>query len=70
LVDIISTIYAYTLKIPVDFISYYIGYDDTYAKCYNFDVGDQVDSIKNGFNQAANEFKTNFGKFDLSTIQI
>ena len=70
LVSIFSTIYAYTLKIPVDFISYYIGYDNTHDKCYKFDVGYEVDSIKNGFNQAANEFKTNFGKFDLSTIQI
>ena len=70
LVDIISTIYSYTLKIPLEFISSSIGYADAYDKCYKFDVGEEVDSIKSGFNQAANDFKTNFGRFDLSSIQI
>ena len=61
-------IYALTLKIPIDFIAEWTGYNDYYDKCYNFDVKSEVNSIKQGFNEASNEFKDSFGEMNFNNI--
>jgi hypothetical protein len=68
ILNFFSTIYKYTLKIPVDFIMVWTGFDKWWDKCLDFDVGGEIDSITGGFNDAAKEFKQSFGKMDFGDI--
>ena len=66
--DFFKMIYRYTLKIPVDFIAEWSGYNDYYDKCYKFDVKSEVNSIKQSFNEASSEFKNSFGDMNFDDV--
>ena len=66
--NIISTIYAYTLKIPLDWISIQIGLTLWWDKCFNFNVDQQVNSIRAGFNKVGPEFTSKFGHMNLKDL--
>ena len=66
--DFIYTIYKYTLKIPIDFISWLFGLDKWWSKCFDFDVDKEVDSIKDAFNDAAKEFRSTFGEMNFKDL--
>ena len=68
IVDIMSTIYTYTLKILVDFISWLFGLDEWWDKCLSFNVDDEVNSIKDKFDQVGPAFKNSFGKMDFKDL--
>ena len=68
LVSFFSTIYAYTLKIPLEYISSLFGLDDWWTKCFAFDVNKQIKSIKTKFNDANKEFKSTFGHMDFKEL--
>ena len=66
----------YTIALPLDIvtnlilkfsiINYISGFFKT--KCYGFDVDKQVKSMGNGFTNAANDFKKNFGKLNFADV--
>ena len=68
----INTIYAYTLKIPINFIFNFIskisGYESFHNKCYNFNIKPQINSIKDGFNKVGQAFIKDFGHIDFSKL--
>lgn len=64
----ISTIYAYTLKIPLEYISKWIGLTAWWDKCFNFNVDEQVHSITDGFNKVGPEFKSKFGHMNFNDL--
>jgi hypothetical protein len=64
----VSTIYAYTLQIPLAYISKLIGLTDWWDTCFNFNVDDQVNSITDGFNKVGPEFITRFGHMNLNDL--
>ena len=66
--DFFKLIYSYTLKIPVDFFAEWSGYNDYYDKCYKFDVKSEVNSIKQGLNEASREFKNSFGDMNFEDV--
>jgi hypothetical protein len=68
LVSVISTIYAYTLQIPLSFISKMVGLDDWWAKCFNFNVNTQLKSINKKFKKAGGEFTSKFGHMDFKGL--
>ena len=51
----------------LEFVKNYVN-NDYYDKCYNFDVKSEVNSIKQGFNEASNEFKDSFGEMNFNNI--
>ena len=63
-----STIYAYTLKIPVAFINWLLGVDEWWDKCFNFNVDEETNSIVDKFNQVGPAFKNSFGKMDFKDL--
>ena len=66
--NFISTIYDYTLKIPLEYLSWLIGLDEWWSKCFSFDVNKEISSIKNKFNDANKEFKTTFGRMNFKDL--
>jgi len=66
----ISTIYKYTLRYPVDFISYHSGYDASVKKCYGFNVDDEIGKMNNKLNDIDKAFKKDFGKLNFNKIKI
>ena len=66
--DIISTIYKYILKVPLEYISCLIGLTAWWDKCLSFNVDDEVNSIKKKFNQVGPAFKKTFGKMDFKDL--
>ena len=66
--DLIKTIYKYTLKIPLDWISKRIGLTDWWDKCFNFNVDDQVKSIKDKFKKVGPEFTSKFGHMNFKDL--
>ena len=66
--DIISTIYTYTLKVPLEYLSCLIGLTAWWDKCLSFNVDDEVNSIKKKFNQVGPAFKKTFGKMDFKDL--
>ena len=68
LADLISTIYEYTLQVPLEYLSYLVGFDDWWDKCYNFNVSDELDSITSKFKAVGAEFVDSFGHIDWSVL--
>jgi hypothetical protein len=66
--DILSFIYDYTLHIPVSFIAWLFEVDKWWDKCFNFNVDEQVNSIKDKFDQVGPAFKNSFGKMDFKDL--
>ena len=66
--DFFKLIYGYTLKVPLEFIAEWSGYNDYYDTCYKFDVKSEVNSMKSGFNQASSDFKDSFGDMNFNDI--
>jgi hypothetical protein len=66
--DIMSTIYKYTLKMPLESISDWIGLTDWWDKCLSFNVDDEVNSIRSKFEQVGPAFKNSFGKMDFKDL--
>jgi phage-related protein len=68
LVSIFSTIYAYTLKIPLEYISKSVGLNAWWDKCLSFNVDEQVDSIRDKFKEVGPAFKNSFGKMNFKDL--
>lgn len=68
LADLISTIYEYTLQVPLEYLSYLVGLDDWWDTCYNFNVSDELDSITSKFKAVGSEFVDSFGHIDWSVL--
>ena len=66
--DLISTIYKYTLQVPLEYLSYLVGLKDWWDKCYNFNVSDELDSISSKFQAVGAEFVDSFGHIDWSVL--
>jgi hypothetical protein len=66
----ISTIYKYTLRYPVDFISYHTGYDASVKRCYGFNVDDEIGQMNNKLSDIDKAFKKDFGKLNFNKIKI
>ena len=66
--DLITNIYKYTLKIPLDWISTKIGLTEWWDNCFNFNVDDQVKSIKDGFNKVGPAFTSKFGHMNFKNL--
>jgi len=68
LVSFISTIYAYTLKIPLEYISTLVGLTAWWDTCFNFNVDDEVNSIRDQFNKVGPAFINSFGHMDFKQL--
>ena len=66
--SIFSTIYAYTLKIPLEYMSRLVGLDKWWDKCLSFNVDDEVNSIRDKFNEVGPAFKDSFGKMNFKDL--
>jgi hypothetical protein len=70
IVDNISALYNYTIKIFVDFFMDFFGITDKIQKCYGFNINKELDSMNSQFKDINNSFKQDFGKLDFSKIKI
>jgi len=70
LVNFISTVYGYTLKIFVDFFMHFFGIDAKIQKCYEFNINKELDSMNSQFKNINNSFKQDFGKLNFSKIKL
>lgn len=72
ILDFISTVYSYTLKIPLEYILNkiisWLGWDVWWDDCFKLEADENIDSIKDGFQDSFKEFKTSFGNMDFSDI--
>ena len=64
--NIMTTIYKYTLKTPLEYISWSVGLDEWWHKCLSFN--EETNSIIKKFNQVGPAFKDTFGKMDFKDL--
>jgi phage-related protein len=66
--DIMSTIYKYTLKIPLETISDWLRLTEWWDKCLSFNVDEEVNSIRDKFKEVGPAFRNSFGKMDFKDL--
>ena len=70
LTNLISTIYQYTFKIIIDFITNKTGIDASINRCYGFNVDKEMHSMNTGFQAINQAFTQDFGNLDFSQIKV
>ena len=70
LTNLISTIYQYTFKIIIDFITNKTGIDASINRCYGFNVDKEMHSMSAGFQDINQAFSQDFGNLDFSQIKV
>jgi hypothetical protein len=67
-VTFLSTMYGYTLKTPLEYISCWVGLTEWWNKCLSFNVDAETNSIIKKFNQVGPAFKDTFGNMDFKDL--
>jgi hypothetical protein len=68
--NVFSSVYTYTFKIIVDFLTKSLGIDDDIKKCYGFNIKTEMSSINSSLNNINTDFKNDFGKLKFNEIKI